>query len=141
MSKQGRDGTGAAMDYARSATTLVQSLMTPQPFSLTELELEPGVHEIAIAGELDLAVVDRLVDAFERADGADTLVSLERCDFIDSSGLAAILRAHQSGRDSGRRIVIHSPSVPVRRVLEVTGLDTAEFVFDDRAAALAAGSS
>lgn len=110
--------------------------MTPHSFQLTERELEPGIHEIAVAGELDLATADRLSDAIERAAGNDTLISLEACEFIDSSGLAVILRANQLGRESGRRVVIHSPSAPVRRVLEVTGLTGDGFVFADRAAAL-----
>ncbi|MGE0067034.1 MAG: STAS domain-containing protein [Solirubrobacterales bacterium] len=113
--------------------------MTPKSFNLTERELEPGVREIAVAGELDLAVADRLVDAIERAGGDDALISLEACEFIDSSGLAVILRAHQLGNGSGRRVVIHSPSPPVLRVLEVTGLTGNELVFADRAEALAAG--
>ncbi|HEX3238575.1 MAG TPA: STAS domain-containing protein [Solirubrobacterales bacterium] len=112
--------------------------MTPEAFQLTEHELEPGIREIAVTGELDLAVADRLAEAIDRAEGADALVSLEACEFIDSSGLAVILRAHQLGRESGRRVVIHSPSDPVRRVLEVTGLTGNGFVFADRAAALAA---
>ncbi len=112
--------------------------MTSQAFQLTERELEPGVQEIAVSGELDLAVADRLDGALDRAEGADTLVSLEACDFIDSSGLAVILRAHQRGRASGRRVVVHSPSKPVLRVLEVTGLTGNEFVFAGRAEALAA---
>lgn len=114
--------------------------MNPEAFKLTELELEPGIREIAVSGELDLAVAGRLADAIDRAEDADTLVSLEACEFIDSSGLAVILRAHQLGRDSGRRVVIHSPSKPVRRVLEVTGLTGNGFVFDDRAEALGAGA-
>jgi anti-anti-sigma factor len=129
----------------RYSTTLVLVVfgcgllaMTPNAFQLSELELEPGIREIAVAGELDLAVADRLTDAIDRAVDADTLVSLEACEFIDSSGLAVILRAHQLGRASGRRVVIHSPSKPVLRVLEVTGLTGKEFVFADRAAALAA---
>jgi anti-anti-sigma factor len=112
--------------------------MTPQAFNITELDLQPGVREIAVAGELDLAVADRLVDVIDRAAAGDTLVSLAACEFIDSSGLAVILRAHQLGRGAGRRVVIHSPSAPVLRVLEVTGLTGNEFVFGDRAEALAA---
>jgi anti-anti-sigma factor len=110
--------------------------MTPQPFQLNEPELAPGIREIAVVGELDLATADRLTDALDRAAGNDTLISLEACEFIDSSGLAVILRAHQLGLESGRRIVIHSPSAPVLRVLEVTGLTGNEFVFADRAQAL-----
>ena len=103
--------------------------MTPVAFHLTERELEPGIHEIAVSGELDLAVADRLADAIDRAAGCHTLVSLAACEFIDSSGLAVILRANQLGRGAGRRVVIHSPSAPVLRVLEVTGLTGNEFVF------------
>ena len=112
--------------------------MTPQTFRLTELDLDSGAREIRVAGELDLAVADRLSDAIERSDGADVLISLEDCEFIDSTGLAVILRAHQAAqRNGGGRVVIHSPSRQVLRVLEVTGLTGDGFVFASREAATA----
>ncbi len=112
--------------------------MAPQTFRLTELDLGSGAHEIAVVGELDLAVADRLSDAIERADGTDILISLEQCEFIDSTGLAVILRAHQTAQKNGSgRVVIHSPSRPVLRVLEVTGLTGNGFAFETREAAVA----
>lgn len=112
--------------------------MAPQTFRLTERELDSGACEIHVAGELDLAVADRLSDAIERADRADVLISLEQCEFIDSTGLAVILRAHQAAQKNGTgRVVIHSPSGPVLRVLEVTGLTGNGFAFETREAAIA----
>jgi anti-anti-sigma factor len=113
--------------------------MAPQTFSLTEIDLESGAREIHVVGELDLAVADRLSEAIGRSDGGDLLICLEDCEFIDSTGLAVLLRAHQAARsDGGGRVVIHSPSRPVLRVLEVTGLTGNGFVFASREAAVAA---
>jgi anti-anti-sigma factor len=116
--------------------------MDPQTFSLTEIDLESGAREIHVVGELDLAVADRLSDAIERGDGGDLLICLEACEFIDSTGLAVLLRAHQAAqKDGGGRVLIHSPSRPVLRILEVTGLTGNGFVFESREAAAAASDS
>jgi anti-anti-sigma factor len=105
------------------------------PFKLTESEVADGCREIEIEGELDLAVADRLKDALAGSEGDDILISLERCQFIDSTGIALIVDAHRRG-DS--RIVLHSPCDQVLRVLEVTGLTSNGLVFADREQALSA---
>jgi anti-anti-sigma factor len=104
-------------------------------FKLTETEIDEGCREIGVEGELDLAVSDQLQQAILGCQGDRILVSLESCQFIDSSGIAVILRAHRGG-DSP--IVVHSPRDQVLRVLEVTGLTGNGLVFADREQALAA---
>jgi anti-sigma B factor antagonist len=92
-------------------------------FQLIERSVRPGCVEIQVEGDLDLAVAEQLKDALERAAGNDlTLVSLQRCDFIDSTGIAVILQAHKEAAERGRRLVAYGPSDEVRRVLSITGL-------------------
>jgi anti-anti-sigma factor len=109
-----------------------------QSFKLTQTVLEDGGTEIEIHGELDLAVADQLRRAIERSDGEQLLISLASCEFIDSTGIAVIVRASQS---DGRRLVVHSPSAQVLRILEVTGLMGNGLVFEDRRDALSACAS
>jgi anti-anti-sigma factor len=104
-------------------------------FTLTEVEVEGGCREIRIEGELDLAVSDQLQEAIAGCLSARILISLESCQFIDSTGIATIINAHRS---DDLRVVAHSPRDQVLRVLEVTGLTADGLVFADREQALAA---
>ncbi len=112
--------------------------MSHLPFQVSECEIAPGCREIRVDGELDLAVADQLVEAVARSDAGQTLINLEGCHFIDSSGIAVIVRAQRERANAGGgRIVVHSPSAQVLRVLTVTGLTGNGLVFDSRDEALA----
>jgi anti-anti-sigma factor len=107
-----------------------------QPFRVTKQELDSG-YEIRVEGELDLAVADRLQDAIARCADRQTLVDLGDCEFIDSTGIAVIVRAHRErADDGGPRLVVHSPSDQVLRVLITTGLTGIGLVFGSREEAL-----
>jgi anti-sigma B factor antagonist len=105
---------------------------------LTERRLTPDAIEIAVDGELDLSVAGELQEAIDRAESESTLIDLTRCTFIDSTGIAVILRANQLRNGDGGRVVIHSPSDQVLRVLTVIGLTDNGVVFADRDGAIAA---
>lgn len=102
---------------------------TASRFALTETEIEDGCREIAVQGELDMAVSDQLHQAIAGCQGERILIDLAACRFIDSTAIAVILRAH-SREDSW--VAVHSPSGQVLRVLEVTGLTDNGLVFADR---------
>jgi stage II sporulation protein AA (anti-sigma F factor antagonist) len=105
---------------------------------LTERLLSDGAIEIEVDGEVDLSVADRLQNAIEKAGPGSTLIDLSRCTFIDSTGIAVILRAHRLRAEDGGRLVAHSPSRQVLRVLTITGLTGNGLVFADRDEASAA---
>lgn len=111
-----------------------------QRFKVTERELEPGCRDIQVDGELDLAVAGQLDEVLTKAaaECARVLVGLERCDFIDSSGIAVILRAHNRMEGEGRRLAVYAPTDQVLRVLSMTGLTANGLVFDSAEAALSA---
>lgn len=74
-------------------------------FELIERDLRPGCRQILVEGELDLAVADQLVDGLARA-GAECrhlLIGLENCEFIDSTGIAAIVNARNQFAERGGR--------------------------------------
>lgn len=114
-----------------------------EAFKLTERELSPGCCEVQVRGELDLAVADRLQkaldDAIEKYE--QVLVSLENCEFIDSTGLAIILRAHTKMSKEGRRFAVYGPSDQVLRTLSITGLTSNGLVFSSAEDALSAPAS
>jgi anti-anti-sigma factor len=106
-------------------------------FTVSVREIAPACSEILIEGELDLAVADQLQEAIARCHGRQTLISLECCEFIDSTGIAVIVRAHREwANDGGGRLVVHSPSDQVLRILDLTGLTGVGLVFESREAAL-----
>lgn len=108
-------------------------------FELREREPREGCKVVAVFGELDLAVADELDELLMRAIGESplVLVDLDGCEFIDSSGIAVVLRAHQRICEDGGRLAICSPTAQVLRVLSMTGLTSNGFVFGSEAEALA----
>ena len=119
-------------DSASISAGLAGALDTSR-FGLTETEIGDGCREIVVRGELDLAVADQLEKAIRDCRGEQILISLESCRFIDSTGIAMIVKAH---RRNDPRVVVHSPRDQVLRVLEVTGLTGNGLVFDNREQAL-----
>ena len=79
-------------------------------------------------GELDLSTAPDLERPLEQAldsgEGA-VLIDLSECEFIDSTGIALIVRAWQrlTSGENGRALSICSQNDQVRRVLEITGLE------------------
>jgi len=107
-------------------------------FTVDERRLPEGISEVAIAGEVDLATVDRLAATIDRmVDGPeDILLDLTACDFIDSSGLALLVRCHQNLAVEGRRLILHGCRGQVERILQLTELDGALVIQRDRSAGL-----
>jgi anti-sigma B factor antagonist len=78
------------------------------------------------AGDIDLANFEALRDQLLELlkDRPDLLlVDLQHVPFIDSTGLTALVVAAQHARRSGGRFAIVGARPPLRRVLQITGLD------------------
>lgn len=117
--------------------------MNPSPFAASLDQIDDGIRVIAITGELDLSTAPELEAPLEQAvspGDASVLIDLTRCEFIDSTGIALIVRAWQrlEGNGSGTRVAICSDNQQVRRVLEVTGLELSIPIHASREEALAA---
>jgi anti-anti-sigma factor len=112
----------------------------PETFALRESDLDSGQRQIQVVGELDLAVAEQLREAIERSPSGHTLIDLTDCQFIDSTGIAVLVRAHQRAADEGHLLAVHSPSDQVLRVFEVTGLTNNGLVFETRAEALSSAA-
>jgi anti-sigma B factor antagonist len=95
-----------------------------QRFTVTERELQPDCRDIQVEGELDLAVAEQLDEVLAAAAEkcSRILVGLESCSFIDSSGIAVLLRARTRMEEEGNRLVVYAPTAQVERVLSMTGL-------------------
>lgn len=101
---------------------------------------------IAVRGELDLGTAPQLEGPLDEVvtDGAvAVLIDLSSCEFIDSTGIALIVRAWQrldqgENGDSVSPVAICSDNDQVRRVLEITGLEHSIPIHETREQALAA---
>lgn len=111
-----------------------------QRFKVSTRDLRPGTRDIQIQGELDLAVAGQLDEVLSAAveECTRVLVGLERCDFIDSSGIAVILRAANRMQEAGNQLAVYAPTDQVLRVLSMTGLTGNGLVFDTAEDAIAA---
>jgi anti-anti-sigma factor len=89
---------------------------------------EDGLVRMTLAGELDLATVGQLEEALaevQRDEAHTVVLDLCRLDFLDSTGLGALLRAQRTLRAEGRHLVlVKSPNTPIAQVLAVTGADS-----------------
>ena len=106
---------------------------------IAESALGPRRCELQLEGELDLWSAERLQAALQRVakENDAVLVGLERCEFVDSTGIALFLQVHRRLEDEGGRLVLYGCSGQVLRIFAAAGLTDAGIVFDDRAAAVA----
>jgi anti-anti-sigma factor len=75
------------------------------------------------SGELDLASAPALAAEVERAwrSGAELVtVDLRGVEFMDSTGLRVIIRAHENARDAGRQFGIIDGGDQVHKLLSLT---------------------
>jgi anti-sigma B factor antagonist len=103
-------------------------------FEVVDLPTD-GVAGVAVRGEVELATAPTLTAALEegirRSSGA-FVVDLVAVDFLDSSGVACLVRARALlGRDD-RALALVCPPGSVRRVLELTGIDELVPVYGSR---------
>lgn len=91
-------------------------------------ELAITVHEgdhgsrVVVTGDLDLPAGDALEALVTPMLGPDARVEIETSgvDFVDSSGLGALLALSQKATEAGGRIVLRRPSEAVSKILDLT---------------------
>lgn len=80
-----------------------------------------------LAGELDTSNVGQLYEELaelSREGVRHIAINVADLEFIDSTGLSAIIAAHKRAEASGGELILFSPSHDMRRLFEVTGIDT-----------------
>jgi len=97
-----------------------------------------GAPCLAVSGELDIAGVPELEQELEAAIADSVgafLVDASELEFLDSSGIRALLRARAllGRRDRALGLVI--PPGPVRRALDLAGVSDLFAIYASRAAA------
>jgi anti-sigma B factor antagonist len=65
---------------------------------------------------------------------ARVVVDMAGVDFCDSTGMNVLLAAHRLAGEKGGDLTLAAPRPPVRKILEVTGLQSVFTIHDDLAA-------
>ena len=89
---------------------------------------------VSVIGDLDVLTAPRLRDRLGEVleDGAkDVFVDLTSCEFIDSSGMSALVTALKRARAGGAELGLVCPRGNVRRLIEVVALDQVFEIRDD----------
>jgi anti-anti-sigma factor len=110
-----------------------------QVLQVAERSLGAGRCELQLEGELDLWSVERLQAVLQRVarDNEGIAVGLERCEFVDSTGIALFLQVRRQLEEDAGRLVLYGCSAQVLRIFEVAGLTDAGLVFATRSEAIA----
>jgi anti-sigma B factor antagonist len=97
--------------------------MTTQPSQL-EIARGDGDRSLILIGVVDSHTASRLSDLLDRmGERDDVAIDITGVEFIDSSGLRAVIAAHVALAEAGHRLVLTGSSAPFDRLLEITGLD------------------
>jgi anti-anti-sigma factor len=90
-----------------------------------DVRSESGAPLLAVSGELDLAATPTLEQELARVRerGPELIIiDLRELEFMDSTGLSVLIRAHQDAQQSGYRLGIVNGSRQIRRLLTLTGV-------------------
>jgi anti-sigma B factor antagonist len=98
-----------------------------EPVSLTtRTDVVDGRAVVSVSGDVDLASAGSLREALGEALALSStvIVDVAGMGFIDSSGLSALIWGHHQARDAGGSLSVRRPSPMLRRLLEITRLET-----------------
>ncbi len=114
----------------------------PSSFEVDVRTHGEAVQILAVRGELDLSTAPAFEQPLEAALSAEPdpriLVDLSDCEFIDSTGIAIVVRAWQRLEQSpDGRFAVCGAARQVQRVLQISGVGASIPIYADADAALA----
>jgi anti-sigma B factor antagonist len=93
---------------------------------------------LALAGEIDLYTAPKLqgelTSALAGGKTANIVVDMSAVEFCDSTGMNVLLAAHRLATERGGDLTLAAPRPSVRKILEVTGLESVFTIDADPAA-------
>jgi anti-anti-sigma factor len=90
-----------------------------------EVRNEGGAAIVIVRGELDLATSPELEQQLQRvwdSGNEHLIIDLRQLEFMDSTGLSIIVKAHQRLSEEGRQLSLVRGSQQVQRLLDLTGV-------------------
>jgi anti-sigma B factor antagonist len=94
-------------------------------FEIRETVDDDGAARVTLIGELDIAVADEVEERFRRLrdDARDVRLNLSQLEFIDSSGVRAIVLGLRHARQGGHVLEVDRGISPtVERMIEIMGI-------------------
>ncbi len=92
---------------------------------------------MSLGGEIDLYTAPRLhgelVTVLSGDGPVQIVVDMSGVDFCDPTGMNVLLAAHRRAREQGGDLELAAPRPAVRKILQVTGLESVFTVLDDPA--------
>jgi anti-anti-sigma factor len=85
--------------------------------------MEPASRVRAFTDQPTVPRLNEVLEWLCRQSHHQVTIDVAGVNFIDSSGLAAFVHAHQTLTAAGGRLALAHPSRPVQRLLSLTGLD------------------
>jgi len=117
--------------------------VSPTPFDVANEQIGE-VRVLSVSGELDLGTAPQLEQPLEEALATEgsLLIDLSACEFIDSTGIALLVRAWQrldgeSAQVGTGRFALCGLNDQVRRLLELSGLASSLSIHPGRDEAIA----
>jgi anti-anti-sigma factor len=98
-----------------------------------DIRLEGRGTIVALTGELDIASapeLDRQLRELERSRPGHLVLDLSGLDFMDSSGIALLIRAQRAANTAGHELSLRPGPAQVQRLFELTG-SFGHFTFKD----------
>jgi anti-sigma B factor antagonist len=93
----------------------------------TEIQKGAPYALVTLVGELDTSNVGQLYEelaALTREGIRHISIDLAGLEFVDSTGLSALIAAHKRTASQGGELILHAPNRDIRRQFKMTGVDT-----------------
>lgn len=117
---------------------------TAQAGKVRHVELKVSVRSqndctvVSVSGEIDLYTSPRLhgelAAALAESGPVQIVVDMSGVGFCDSTGMNVLLAAQRRAQERGGDLELAAPRPAVRKILQVTGLESVFTVLDDPAA-------
>ena len=138
--------SGAAPPLGSGADPEQNGSLDGSPLGIALKTAGDDARVIELAGELDLSTIPKLETCLRKALESRTalILDLRALTFIDSSGIALLIKAHQASAADGTLRTIISRESQVERVLGIAGVDRVleiSFDLEEARAALASHAS
>jgi anti-sigma B factor antagonist len=101
-----------------------RSAARPPQLSASLRETANAVTHVCLAGELDMATVPQVEQLLaDRAGSGCIVLDLSRLEFIDSTGISLIVRAHADAERDGCELKIVPGAEEIQRIFRLVDLE------------------
>lgn len=115
------------------------SLISQQPAYIARIDEDDSAVVLSLVGEFDLAATELVRETLADALGTAShlVVDLSKTPFMDSAALGALIGAGNRARAAGGWLRLVAPHPRVRRLLQITAVDTVFGLYDTTDQAIA----